>query len=203
MSTLSQSTDSASADSATSPSLLARVSQHDPAAWERLVALYGPLIFHWLRGQGLSQHDASDVLQDVFASVARSIHQFERRGHGAFRAWLWRITRNQLAGWFRSRSTSAPAAGGTHAWIELAQVAESLPDDPDSVTERPQLTALYERGLEIVRSEFEHRTWQMFWQTAVDDVPAREVAKEFGVAPNTVRQAKSRILRRLRDVLGE
>ena len=192
-----------SADSATSPSLLSRIVHRDPVAWERLVELYGPLVFHWLRGQGLSEHDAADVLQDVFASVSRSIGRFEHRATGSFRAWLWAITRNQLASWFRLRAQQAPAAGGTHAWEQLAAVAESLTDDPDDVTDRAELSALHQRGLDIVSSEFEERTWQMFWRTAIDEQPPRLVAEEFGVAPGAIRQAKSRVLRRLREVLGE
>ena len=34
---------------ATSPSLLGRVLANEPAAWNRLVALYAPLVWHWCR----------------------------------------------------------------------------------------------------------------------------------------------------------
>jgi len=79
----------------------------------------------------------------------------------------------------------------------------SLSDDPDEFTDRSELTALHQRGLEIVRSEFEDRTWQIFWRVAVDEVPTADVAEEFGITANSVRQNKSRVLRRLRQVLGE
>jgi DNA-directed RNA polymerase specialized sigma24 family protein len=103
----------------------------------------------------MSEHDAADILQDVFASLTRSIHRFEHRQAGSFRSWLWTITRNHVALWFRDRADQAPAAGGTLAWQDLANVADSLSDDPDEFTDRSELTALHQRGLEIVRSEFE------------------------------------------------
>ena len=84
--------------SATSPSLLEQVAQRDPDAWRRLTELYDPLIFHWCRRQGLGEHDAADVLQDVFASVARKVDGFELRPGATFRGWLWTITRNQMRG---------------------------------------------------------------------------------------------------------
>ena len=44
--------------------------QDDPAAWERLVRLYAPLVASWCRRWGVAEQDMGDVLQDVFAAVA-------------------------------------------------------------------------------------------------------------------------------------
>ena len=188
--------------SATSPSLIQQVADRDPEAWRRLTELYGPLIFHWCRKQGLGEHDAADVLQDVFASVARAVEGFELRPGATFRGWLWTITRNQIRDWFRRRARQTLAAGGTAAWQQLADVAESLSDDPDEFTEPSEMNALFRRGLEFVRCEFEERTWQIFWQAVVQEQPTSEVAEQFGITPNAVRQARSRVLRRLRRELG-
>jgi len=57
--------------------------------------------------------------------------------------------------------------------------------------------------LDVLRGEFEDRTWQAFWLTAVQGKPAQEVAAELGLAPGTVRQAKYKILKRLREELDE
>ena len=54
-----------------------------------------------------------------------------------------------------------------------------------------------------MRSEFEERTWQAFWLTAVENRAAVEVALELRMSPGAVRVAKSRVLRRLREELGE
>jgi RNA polymerase sigma-70 factor (ECF subfamily) len=54
-----------------------------------------------------------------------------------------------------------------------------------------------------LRSEFEEHTWRAFWRVAVDGQPAPEVAAELGMKPNAVRTAKSRVLRRLREELGD
>ena len=47
----------------TSPTLLARIAAKDPAAWQTLVDLYGPLVLYWIRRQGLSEHDAAEAAQ--------------------------------------------------------------------------------------------------------------------------------------------
>ncbi|MCA9063982.1 MAG: sigma-70 family RNA polymerase sigma factor [Planctomycetaceae bacterium] len=187
----------------TSPTLLRRVQQHDGEAWQILVDLYGPLIHYWLRRSGLSEHDVADLIQEVFAAVARSVERFEIRPDSTFRAWLWMITRNQLVSFFRRRAEQTHAAGGTAAWQKLLQVSQSLSDNPDEFTDQGQISALHSRGLTAVKSEFEHRTWQIFWRVVVDEQPTSLVAEEFETTANTVRQIKSRVLRRLRQVLGE
>lgn len=187
----------------TSPTLLDLAAGGDAEAWTRLTSLYGPLVFYWAQKQGLSNADAADVLQEVFASLARNLERFEQRTSGSFRGWLWVITRNQLTDYFRRRSRNIQAVGGTDAWRQLAAHAESLPDDPTEFTEPGQLNALHHRGLEMVKAEFEQRSWAIFQRVVIDDILTNEVAKEFDITPNSVRQTKSRILRRLRQVLGE
>jgi RNA polymerase sigma-70 factor (ECF subfamily) len=189
--------------SATSPTLLSGIAAKDPAAWQTLVDLYGPLVLYWIRRQGLSEHDAADVLQEVFVGVSTSIPKFRRDQSGSFRGWLWVITRNHLARFFRHRAENVRAVGGTDAWMNLAALAQSLSDDPDEHTEQTAMNELYRRGLNLVRSEFETRSWEIFWRAAVDQVATADVAAEFGTTTNSVRQTKSRILRRLRQVLGE
>lgn len=58
------------------------------------------------------------------------------------------------------------------------------------------------RQLDLIRSEFEPRTWQAFWRSAVDGQTAKEVADELSMCPGAVRVAKSGVLQRLREELG-
>jgi RNA polymerase sigma-70 factor (ECF subfamily) len=55
----------------------------------------------------------------------------------------------------------------------------------------------------LVRDEFEQRTWQMFWLVAVENQPVATVADRFGVSSAAVRKAKSRILFRLKQEVGD
>lgn len=187
----------------TSPSLIRQVADRDPAAWRGFTRLYGPLVFHWCRQQGLSEHDAADVMQDVFVSVARSVASYEDRAGSTFRGWLWTVTRNQIVSFLRKRARQGAAGGGTENWQRLLNVAESLSDDPDEFTSQIEIDALYRRGLELVRQEFRPRTWEIFWRNVVEDQATDSVAVEFGVSANSVRQTRSRVLRRIRQELGD
>ena len=184
----------------TSLSLLVRVKARDDDAWARLVELYGPLVFHWTQKAGLDEHSGSDVLQEVFSAVAKSIEGYrQRNGSDSFRGWLYTITRNKVRDHYRSHANSETARGGSSANHAMNSIAES----EDEYTGTQQLSELFHRALELVKSEFEPRTWSAFWRSAVEGERTRDIAADLGMSANNVRQAKSRVLRRLRSELGD
>ena len=206
MSSLDQPTsgeDGPQSSTATSPSLLRRVKKDDAAAWDRLVGLYAPLVYHWCRRADLPEQEIADVFQDVFQAVATHIAEFRRDGaNDTFRGWLRVITRNKVHDHFRKLGREPGGAGGTEAQLLFAQLPEECPvgDDSDEVT---MDRGLFRRALDQIQGEFEERTWQAFWLTAVEDRPTGEVGLELGMSPGAVRVAKSRVLRRLREELSE
>jgi RNA polymerase sigma-70 factor (ECF subfamily) len=76
----------------------------DRAAADELVRHYYDQIYVFVKKQ-LSQHDvALDLTQEIFISMLRTIHHYDKRKGAAFRTWLYRIASNKLADWFRSRA---------------------------------------------------------------------------------------------------
>ena len=198
-----QSNGSGDRASGTSRSLLDRARGHDPAAWERLVGLYAPLVHYWCRRWGLPEDDAPDVFQDVFGAVAARLGGFRRDpAGGTFRGWLRTITRNKVNDAFRRRRREPAGVGGSEAQARLLRVPGPAPADDDGPADAG-VPALLRRGLELIRGEFEPRTWQAFWRTAVDGRAPKDVADELGMSGGAVRVAKSRVLHRLREVLGD
>ncbi len=181
--------------------LLAGAQAMDPAAWKRLADTFGPIVYRWCRSSGIPEADAADVVQEVFSSVARSIGDFQRqKPQGSFRAWLATITRHRATDYFRKNEHRQRATGGTAALGALQQHPDALDSTicPASA-EQPLLL----QAVEYVRAEFEPATWQAFWLTAVEGQPARDVAQQLQLSTASVYQAKSRVLRRLRQRLAE
>src|SRR5436309_7289549 len=99
-------------ETATSCSLLMQLKEGQPAAWERLTALYAPLVYHWCRGMRLAEQDMPDVFQQVFQSVASHIQACHKDKPGdTFRHWLRTITRNKVRDHFRRTARQAQAVG--------------------------------------------------------------------------------------------
>ena len=193
----------ASSSGGTSRGLIERAREHDPRAWERMVALYAPLVLYWCRQWGLREDDAADVFQDVFQSVASHLAGFRRDpSGGTFRGWLRTITRNKVNDAMRRRRREPIGVGGSEAQALLTQCPQpAVPDEEGSSD--VAISALLRRGLELIRSEFEERTWQAFWLTAVEGRAPKDVAAELGMSGGAVRVAKSRVLHRLRAELGD
>lgn len=187
----------------TSRSLLGLARAGDATAWDRLSTLYAPLVFHWCRLRGLREADAADVVQDVFQAVATHLGPFRKLEKGdTFRGWLRTITENKIRDHFRRSAHEAEAVGGTEVQHRLNQVpapsaSESAPSDADWDGE------FLRRALDVVRPDFGDRTWQAFWRTVIDGQPPVEVAGELAMSAGAVRVAKCRVLKRLRDVIGE
>jgi hypothetical protein len=59
------------------------------------------------------------------------------------------------------------------------------------------------RALKQIQSGFQASTWLAFWRVVSDGQSPTVVAEELGMTAAAVRQAKSRVLRRLRQQLGD
>lgn len=187
----------------TSISLIRLARARDPNAWRDLSHLYGPLVYRWVRQFGLQSHDAADVSQNVFVSVFRGFDGYSVEQEGSsFRGWLWTITRNAVHEFARKRSIRPAAAGGSDAYHSFQQ----HPDLTEHETEPADFDAgqsLAHRALKLVRETIDDRTWDAFWRTAIRDQPAVEVAMELNITAKAVRQAKYRVLCRLRQLLAD
>lgn len=193
-----------SAGGSTSASLIQRLQQNDVPAWSDLVHIYSPLIYHWCKRQGLADQDCADVVQEVFRSVVTNIKKFRKSAPGdTFRGWLRVVTRNKILDHFRRSGRELDGAGGTAAQIRLAQTPD-LDDDLSWDQEELQAEhAVFLRAIEIIRKDFKEQTWQAFWLVVIEGKTAQEAADELGMRPGTVRVAKSRVLKRLREQLAD
>jgi RNA polymerase sigma-70 factor (ECF subfamily) len=151
----------------------------------------------------LPRQEAADVFQEVFQSVAAHIRDFHRDRPGdTFRGWLRTITRNKVHDHFRVRSHEPQGAGGSDAkawWSQLPGSCEST--EPLEGQER--YDHLFHQALELIKTEFQERTWQAFWRVVVEGQSPQAVAQELNMSPGAIRVAKCRVLRRLRLELGD
>lgn len=188
----------------TSLTLLGRVKSGDELAWERLVDIYGPFLLGRLRSRGLPHVDAEEVLQDVFRTVYRSIGQFRRDRPGdSFLNWLQTITSSRLADFARKRSRQVEvAAGGSTVQQQLAESPDPLAGEDWSTDAMAQQTVL-KRALDLMKVEFREHTWRAFWMSAMDGRTTDEICQELDMKPGAVRQARSKVRKRLAEEFGD
>jgi len=186
----------------TRPSLLVRLRAPDQQqAWTEFVEIYTPLVYGFCRQRGLQDADAADVTQEVMRALAGAMKDFDYQPNkGRFRAWLYTITRNKFNTFLDKRRRQPQGSGET----TVQQFIEAQPcPETDVQWDRQYHQRLFEWACEQVRSEFQDKTWQAFWQTAVEGESGERVAKVLGLSVGAVYIAKSRVLARLREKVSE
>jgi len=187
-----------------SSTLLDQIRARRPEAWQRLVDLYGPVVYRWCRQLGVGRADAADVVQEVFAAVAAGAGRFRRETpEHSFGAWLRTIARSMVCDHYRRRRGLLDAEGGPAAQTRLVNLPESAEESLSLRTPLATDPRFVHRALEVVRAEFEPRTWDAFWRIAVDGQSPAEAAAAMKLSLSAVYQAKSRVLRRLRRELQD
>lgn len=186
-----------------SSSLLARVRARDQAAWERLVNLYSPLVYRWCKQCGLQAADAADIGQQVFLAVARKVGDFRRdRAGDSFRGWLRAIAMNRLHDHRRTVAKDKIEGGDALDGLALLDADASGASETKSQREEEE-SLLFRRAMDLMRTEFEEKTWQAFWQVIVDGRRPADVGRDLGMTANAVYLARGRVMRRLREEFAD
>lgn len=170
----------------------------DPQAesgWREFVDLYRDIIFRVAIARGLQPADAEDVVQDVFATVAKRIDRFEVHRDGSFRGWLRKIARDAAVDRMRSASRQ-PRTGDTAIRRRLSMMAA---DDATSTQWRIEVRReKLHRACCRIQKQFSPTTWRSFWMTAIEQHSISETAKVLGRSEGSVRVARCRVMAKLK-----
>ncbi len=182
-------------------SLLMRLrNPQDEVAWRDFVSLYGPLVYGYLRKQGLQDADAADLSQDVFRAVTAGVKRLvydPDRGH--FRSWLFQVVRRKLSNWRRDQGVRQKNFSQCNVQELPNEVLEEHPSE--DVWEAEWERRVFAWACELVRNEVAEKTWNAFWRTAIDGEPGKQVADELKLSLASVYHARSRIRARLQDLI--
>jgi RNA polymerase sigma-70 factor (ECF subfamily) len=165
-------------------------------AWAMFDALYRGVVFGWIRRQGLQEHDAEDLTQEVlmkllFRELPRFIYDPNR---GKFRSWLKTVVTRATQD--VQRRQQPVTIGGSAFWGVLANLES--PHATDELSD--QIEPLCQTALAVVdrvRAHLEETTWQSFYQWQILERPAAEVARELGLTVGAVWKNAARVTKRL------
>lgn len=151
------------------------------------------LVCWWAAKRGIPRQDIDDLVQEVFAAVAKAIATYE---HESFRGFLWSITRKKIQDYWRSRDGRPLVVGGSTFQEMLSDVEAESSGDIGPVDAATKI--VFDAVVRMVQGEFSATQWEAFWRVAVDGQAAGDVATALGISRNQVYLAKSRILRHIR-----
>ncbi|HVX60594.1 MAG TPA: sigma-70 family RNA polymerase sigma factor [Pirellulales bacterium] len=181
-------------------SLIVRLKdRRDQQAWAEFLEIYGPLVQRLALAKGLQHADAEDVAQQVFGSVAKAVEHWQPDAERArFRTWLTTIARNAIVNAL-SRRAPDRASGDTAERELLAECAANSAESQLLLVESRR--EVFQWAARRVQKEFEPSTWDAFWLTAVEGREVAEAAAALNKQPGAVYAARSRVMRRLRQIV--
>ena len=184
-------------DPETRQSLIAKlVSFENEEAWTEFVSIYQPVIQRFLTRYGLQYADAAEVTQEVLAGVAASINSWDSaRKNSTFRGWLYRITRNKAVDLMRRKANSAKVNSNSN--MKLEEIAQACHESGNADFEIEFERQIFMWAAEKIRPTVKPVNWLAFWKAAVEEQPIEKVASDLNVDRSVVYVARSRIMKRL------
>ena len=180
----------------THASLIARLTDREDAmAWNEFLERYGALLRGFARRRGLSVTDTDDVVQDVVAALVGALPQFSYDpARGRFRGYLKTIAVRAIQRRIFQNGRAGPL-------LDAADAASDGSPEQEAEWEsewRQYHLRLAMRSIEVEFGPIDRMAFQRY---AVEGMGARETAESLGVSVDQVYQSKSRIVRRLGELI--
>jgi RNA polymerase sigma-70 factor (ECF subfamily) len=187
------------ATTSTHTSLLARLAEgNDAAAWRDFNERYGELIRNFTRRRGLQPADCDDVAQEVLLSLSKALPRFQYDpAKGKFRSYLKTATLRAI---FKITHQKHGALALEDDIEEAACVADANLET-EGLWEQEWRQYHLRQAMRIIRAEFSEEDRRAFQLYAVEGLGARETAAKLDTGVDRVYLAKSRIGRRLTQII--
>jgi RNA polymerase sigma-70 factor, ECF subfamily len=177
--------------------VIAGVCNQDPDRWREFDSIYRPMLFAYLRKQGLNEFEANDVVQDVFVKLLAKIQTYDR-AKCKFRSWLFSLAHNAMIDRARQRASYQKALDGWAAHVLQATPSDSLRMEQEWVKlHRKRILA---HALKRTQDCTSTKAWSCFEQRLLKNRPAAQVAADLKLTPRAVYVYACRVLKVVRTL---
>ncbi len=169
------------------------------AAWRRLFDLYAGFVYSIARSRGLNAEDADDIVQVVFADLARNLPTFEYdRAKGRFRAYLTGLVGWRVKDRFKAGKREADLKAGF--WEEMKSAVTDVEDD---FSQREWQSAAMEEALRRMKPDVKPEHYAAFVASAVEGQDTDVVTKLYGISRDNLYQIRNRLTAKLRETVTQ
>lgn len=183
----------------TRSSVLRAVSDtENEAAWQRLFDLYAGFVYSLARYKGLKPEDADDMVQVVFADLARNLPTFKYdREKGKFRSYLtglvnWRVMD-------RLKASKRDADLKSDFWGKMKAAGRG---DADFAEREWQASAM-ETALRRMKPNVRPEHYAAFVASTVEGQDTETVMRLYGLSRDNLYQIRKRLTAKLRETVAE
>ena len=168
------------------------------AAWNRLFNLYAGFVFSIARRKGLNDTDADDMVQTVFADLARNLPTFKYdREKGRFRSYLTGLVNWRVMDRLKTLKREAEFRADFWAYARAAAGGN------DDFAEREWQAAATEEALRRMKSDVRPEHYAAFVASAIEGQDTETVKKLYGISSDNLYQIRKRLTAKLREKVEE
>lgn len=184
---------------------LERAREGDTEALSTLYNQFLPGIFGYIATRVPDRTTAEDLTSEVFLHMVENIHQLRAHDEAGFTAWLLRIARIAVAGYYRKREkqpvlVSLPTDSYEQTQREHITLPASNPDsDPAYWTEAREDWHMVVRAINMLTEEQR----QVLVGRLILGYDVAAVARMIGKKANAVKALQFRALQSLQRLLGK
>ena len=169
--------------------LISALQQHQPAACQRLLTDYGPMVFRMVQRIVSQREDAEEVYQDVFVKAIRGIGGYNPQ-QASLATWLNRIAYHESLNFVRGKKP-------TLLYIEEGNLGTDAMEAPDDVPQNEETIRQLEQALAKLPPH-EQTIVSMFYY---DNMSLADIAFVTSSNPSTVGSQLSRIRKKLYRII--
>lgn len=174
----------------------------DDEAWRSFDQRFRGVIVATAKKLGLGPEDSIDAAQETIYQAVRDYQAGKYdRTRGRLSTWIITIARHRII----DQIAASKRRGSRAARLEAEQQHEPSVDEVASAFDESLERRIFEEAWERVRlgSQIAQPTLLAFELTTLRHVPPAEAAKQCGMSVDQVYVAKTRVAKRLREVVEE
>jgi len=165
--------------------LINDLQHHKPAACQRLLIEYGPMVFRMVQRIVMCCEDAEEVYQDVFVKALRGIEGYNPR-QASLSTWLNRIAYHESLNFVRGKKPVIVSMDDRDLGLDTMEDLDDEPQDEETIQQLEQALAKLPPHEQAVVSMFYY-----------DNMSLADIAYVTSSNPSTVGSQLSRIRKKL------
>jgi len=169
--------------------LISELRQHKPAACQRLLSEYGPMVFRMVQRIVTRREDAEEVYQDVFVKALRGIEGYNP-SQASLATWLNSIAYHESLNFVRGLKPVIVSMDERDLGIDALDAPDDAPQDEETIRQLEQALAKLPPHEQAIVSMFYY-----------DNMSLADIAFVTGSIPSTVGSQLSRIRKKLYRII--
>ena len=165
--------------------LIRDLQQHQPAACQQMLRVYGPAVYRMIQRIVTCREDAEEVYQDVFVKALRGIEGFNS-SHSSLATWLKSIAYHESLNFVRGKKPYIVSMDDSCLGIDAME-------EPDDALQNEQTIRQLEQALDRLPPH-EQAVVSMFYY---DNMSLADIAFVTGSNTSTIGSQLSRIRKKL------